>query len=627
MGTSFEKRPIKGSEISIFPDSIPAEKNWKTNTNSNIWDFYTAENPNLPECSKTKTSIVNKKTSKSENINTQIINPTLSTVPQKNNLNIDDVAQDQEIINIDVDYIVKQIQDVLKSPSPLTLYKKSTELKENFAQFINYLVKKIALGFNSESKTIILSLYQNAKYEQIWFNNLKTYLDEAKYFDVRMYFKALTKFDKEKQYIAKTLLKIKGKISDVEIDKYLKKYEARTKLVQIKSYYKLLDIDNIEITDSKYLDENHIEVFLENLYFNSNDLGILFQIFCFDLDQMRWKFKDTYAIFSDIARAYLKNVSPKTKLIYEYLWSEENKHITLEIDKHIKDYLKNKKLFYKWVSSLLGWKNSIERWYFWSYVKTKMIDTYFSEVARLFYWDKDACSNRNEWSNLRWNFEYNKNTEYDLEIREILQFKKLILELNTNIFAPFLKPLVYSIVSEKLSITRKDLLKIRYLMTLVLSENYQEYKKIYNFFEDLETFMDYNDQSLIWFNFWKIKIFMADILLWFAGLVWLYFYSPVWVFVSSLVLSISYIRNHFFKFRNWIEWNLWVRPIATWVLVISSFYWITNLDTTKIDIAKLSSKIEKIWIYKTDIATKVAIKKINESWIKQAVADVLQFKK
>jgi len=27
MGTSFEKRPIKGSEISIFPDSIPAEKN------------------------------------------------------------------------------------------------------------------------------------------------------------------------------------------------------------------------------------------------------------------------------------------------------------------------------------------------------------------------------------------------------------------------------------------------------------------------------------------------------------------------------------------------------------------------------------------------------------------------
>ena len=49
-----------------------------------------------------------------------------------------------EIMNIDVDYIVKQIQDVLRSPSPLTLYKKSSELKDNFASFINYLAKKIS---------------------------------------------------------------------------------------------------------------------------------------------------------------------------------------------------------------------------------------------------------------------------------------------------------------------------------------------------------------------------------------------------------------------------------------------------------------------------------------------------
>lgn len=48
-------------------------------------------------------------------------------------------------------------------------------------------------------------------------------------------------------------------------------------------------------------------------------------------------------------------------------------------------------------------------------------------------------------------------------------------------------------------------------MTLVLSENFQEYKKMYNFFEDLEVFMDYNMEGF-GFNFSKIKIFMADIL-------------------------------------------------------------------------------------------------------------------
>jgi hypothetical protein len=72
------------------------------------------------------------------------------------------IDNNKEIINIDVDFIVKQIQDVLRSPSPFTLYKKSTELKENFAAFINYLVKKIAFGFNSQNKTVIMSMYNNA---------------------------------------------------------------------------------------------------------------------------------------------------------------------------------------------------------------------------------------------------------------------------------------------------------------------------------------------------------------------------------------------------------------------------------------------------------------------------------
>lgn len=610
MWTSFEKKPIKGSGISLYPDAAPV---------IDIEEMYTPEKISIPkntlekDITKTKTQTIKVSTS-TEN---QVVDNT-----QKN---ID--LQDQEFINIDVDLITKKIQDILKSPSPFTLYKKSTELKEDFAKFINYLVKKISLWFWSESKTeILLSMYHNAKYEQIWFNNLKIYLDEAKYFDVRMYFKAVTKFDKEKQYIAKALLKLKWKVSDEEIEKYLKKFDSKMRLSQIKSYYKVLEIDKIIITDPRYLDENKIDVFLENLYFNSRDVGMLFQIFCFDTDKMKWKFKDIYEIFSDIARSYLKNVSPKTNLIYEYLESNDNKAITLEIDKHINEYTQDKKNFYRSVVSLLAWKNSIERWYFWSYIKTRMIDAYFVEVSRLFYWDKNACTNRNDWANLRWNFTYDPNTNYTLAVDEILQFKKLILELNTNIFAAFLKPLIYSIVSEKLSITRKELLKIRYLMTLVLSENYQEYKRVYNFFEDLEAFMDYNVWTLIWFNFGKIKIFMADIIIWFIWLAWLYMYSPVWVFVSTLILSISYIREHFFKFKTWIEWNIWVRPVATVVLVVSSFYWITNLDTTKLDIAKLSSSIEKVWIYKTDVVTKITLQKINESGIKKAVADILQFK-
>src|ERR1035437_10391219 len=95
--------------------------------------------------------------------------------------------------------------------------------------------------------------------------------------------------------------------------------------------------------------------------------------------------------------------------------------------------------------------------------------------------------------------------------------------------SPFLKPIIYTIVSEKISINQKDLLKLRYLMTLILSDNYAEYKKIYNFFEDLETFLDFNMNSFSFLsiNFKKLKIFFADIIITSVLLGFLYVYSPV----------------------------------------------------------------------------------------------------
>ncbi|HBA45232.1 TPA: hypothetical protein DEG21_04000 [Patescibacteria group bacterium] len=45
---------------------------------------------------------------------------------------------------INFEDILKELQDILKSPSPFTLYQKSNELKEKFAEFINNITKKIS---------------------------------------------------------------------------------------------------------------------------------------------------------------------------------------------------------------------------------------------------------------------------------------------------------------------------------------------------------------------------------------------------------------------------------------------------------------------------------------------------
>ncbi len=546
------------------------------------------------------------------------------------NAQIDQTLSESNVsLDIDIELILDQLKDILKSPSPLTLYKKSNELKENFSAFINYIAKKLAEWFNSQNKTVILSMYQNAGYQQIWINNLKNYLEDSKYFDLNLYFKAVTVFNKEKQYLAKWILKMYSWSSKDQIDSFLHKYKSKYKFEDIKGIFDSLRIKDAKI-ETKYLDENKVERFLEQLFLAGNiDSDKLLWHFWINIEEMKSKFDDTYSIFSDITRSYLKNVSLRDKEIIEFINFEKNSLVKEELDSEIKKYFENKEDFYKCVVNILSEKNTVERWYFWSYVKTEIINRHYKEITRLFYWNKQACSNRNEWSTLKWNFLLNEKNTFRNEINWILSFKTLILNLNNSMLSPFLKPMVYDIVSEKINISQKDLLKLRYLMTLILSENYTEYKKIYNFFEDLETFLDFNMCKLnfIYVNFKKLKIYASLIIVASMVLSFLYVYAPVWVFVSVILLLLSYFRSHFWAFHAGIEWNFWTKTFATILLAISWFFWITNLNKTKIDLNDLTQKAEKLWTYKTEEAVIIVSAKIWNLKIWEMVADILQTKK
>ncbi|MDD2487747.1 MAG: hypothetical protein PHS92_05255 [Candidatus Gracilibacteria bacterium] len=552
-----------------------------------------------------------------------------TTTSVQNNKISEDLIPEMPSLDINIDQIIKNLSDILKSPSPLMLYKKSNELKENFSSFINYIAKKIAEGFNSQNKTVILTMYQNANYQQIWISNLKSYLEDSKYFDLKLYFKAVTVFDKEKQYLAKGLMKMYLRNSKEQIDQFLSKYKSKYRYEDIKGVFESLKMENIKM-DVKYLNENRIECFLEQLSLDDGiDSEKILWLFWINPEEMKSRFDDTYAIFSEIARSYLKNLSYKDEQILNYINSDKNILIKQKIDIEIKKYFEEKEHFYKNIISLISDKNEIERGYFWSYVKTEIINRYYKEITKLFYWDKVACGNRNEWAMLRGNFILNDKNIFVNEINGILSFKKLIIEINKSMLSPFLKPIVYTIVSEKISINQKDLLKLRYLMTLILSENYDEYKKIYNFFEDLETFLDFNmsSDSLLNINFKKIKIFTADAIVACVFLGFLYFYAPVGVFVGTLLLMGSFARHQFWTFHSGIEWNFGTKTFATVLLVVSGFFWITNLDKTKVDLNGLTQKVEKLGVYKTQETAKIAASKLGDLKIGEMVADILQSKK
>jgi len=418
----------------------------------------------------------------------------------------------------------------------------------------------VATGFNSRNSAFIVSLYYSANYQKVWLDHFRYFFADAKFFDRQTYFLFVTLFSKDKQLLAKGLLKLYKKESKTDIEKLLKAYENRRfsdvkkpkKLTyeEILATYKLLGIDKMsEKIPAKYLDENEIDKFLEQISLSDEvDLEQLFATFSILFRDTKEYFDEMYTVFANITRSYLKN-NDQDKQILETVNAYENTLLKLRIDKLISRYRYEKTYFYGDLHALLSEKSPTERSYFWAYVRTQIIDIYYSSVTRLFYWNTLSCKNRNEWARLRGDFKPSVNTRFKHETEGILAFKKLILEFDANIFSPFLKPVVYSIVSERLNITEKDLYKLRYLLTLVVSESYDEYRRIATFFDELEAFLGFGTNGK-YPVFAKLKVFAANIVLTSTALAASYLYAPIGVTLSLVILLALFAKRHFFAYHG-----------------------------------------------------------------------------
>ncbi|HBA45231.1 TPA: hypothetical protein DEG21_03995 [Patescibacteria group bacterium] len=147
-----------------------------------------------------------------------------------------------------------------------------------------------------------------------------------------------------------------------------------------------------------------MERFLEKIYLSDKvDNNLFLSYFYLNLKEIKTKFEDTYHIFSEITIFYLKETNIRDLQIIDYVNKKKNHELKIKIDSEIKNFYENKAVFYKNVSDLLNLSaiTSVERGYFWKYIKTEIINQNYKEIKRLFYWNKDACSNRNEWALLK----------------------------------------------------------------------------------------------------------------------------------------------------------------------------------------------------------------------------------
>lgn len=526
--------------------------------------------------------------------------------------------------NIDFEEVKNELITLFKSPNPVQIYMNSQNIKDKFSDMLSCLTLKIKEGFKldeSDEKTFLMTIYKQSNYDKVWFDVVEYYLRDSKNFDLLGYLYYVKVLNKEKQFLAKTLLKIYQKEEIGEIRKYLAKYNTKISYERIKAIF-----DEYAIGEMKFdinLREDFIEHFIEKIYLQLDEWKkVTF------LDHFILRLDKKTIDFSDIAKVILKvigNYSSGYKFdeIQNTLNNEFFKDIKLLVDDYIERYPTIRAEFYVQMSQTLSVLSHTDRAMFWQYIKTKMIDVYYSDVKYLFYdFSSNQFLDKNAYSILKGDFvmkpAISPESEYiNAEYRQIEDLKEIILELNDNLFSFFLLPIIYYTISEKLSLKKKDLYKMKYLLLFIFSSNYSEYKKIYMFFNQLEVFLNYEKKSRV---LEKVQVSASIILSVFLTLVISYFYLPIWVFVWIFLLSIIkafevIYPNIFYKQK----WNIGFKFFAIVFLSVSSYFWFSNFDKVKGDTADLTQQIK--------VLGTISSKEVIDDSIRYIKASLLEYNK
>lgn len=527
-------------------------------------------------------------------------------------------------VNLDFSELKDELITLFKSPNPFHIYMNSQNIKDKFSEILSVLTLKLKEWFKIDSEnehTFIMTLYKQTNYDKVWLEVIESYLRDCKNFDVLNYVYFVKILNKEKQYLAKWLLKLYKKNSQEDIIKFLQKYNTKLSFSYIKNIFDTFHI--WEMSFDINLREDFIEHFIEKIYLQLSEekRDIFLDNFILKIDKNTSDFSDVSKIISKIISSYTSN--DKYNEVLSIVWMEYFQDVKLCVDDLILKYGTIRSTFYLQINDIITTLNQTDRSTFWKYVKRRMIDTYYSEVKNIFY---ESSSNvfldKQTFSLLSGEFRIipsiSPESEYiKEEYKQINDLKEIILEMSDNIFSFFLLPIIYYTISEKLSLRKKDLHKMKYLLLFIFSKNYSEYKKIYMFFNQLEIFLNYDNTFRV---FEKIQISFSIILILALFLLLSYFYFPIWVFVWVFILAgIKYFEvmhpNIFYR----TKWNIGIKFFATVFLCVSTYFWFTNFDKVKNDTINLTKQIEVLWT--------LSSKEVIDGWFYYIKANILEFNK
>lgn len=507
--------------------------------------------------------------------------------------------------NLDFDEIKWELLTLFKSQNPLLIYNNSKSIKDKFWLYLNCLTNKITDGFdiNDDPKWFMFTIYKKTNYNLIWIRELWEYLKESKNFDILSYFYYVKVLNNDKYCLWIWLMKLKKNESDKNIQDFLIKNNSFFNINYIKKIYNDFNIWKIDFTIT--LKQDFLEHFLEKIYLSLNDYDKkrFLDIFVLKIDTNNSDYDKVVKILQKVINNYVSNdklyIFDKTINNLNYIETKKN------IDVLINSYVTNKWNFYSDITKQIHLIHNTDKFIFWQYVKTKLIDEFYPEIKYLFYdYSSWEFLDKDSFLKLKWSYRSQEVISPEAiylnwEINEIIELKNIIMEINNNLFSFLILPLVYILLSDKIATRKKDLYKLKYLLLFIFSNNYYEYKNIYKFFNQLEVFLNYDNKNNL-FN--KLQVVFSLLILFIIWLIFIYNYLPFWIFVWLFLLFIfKYIEVIYPEFYYKQKWNIWLKFFSISILVISTFFWFKDFNNFLNQTKDISTKIEKFSTTPTNV--------------------------
>lgn len=504
--------------------------------------------------------------------------------------------------SLSIEEVYRDIKRLTLSRNPLDLIFKANEIREKFAFFINSLASFISQSFSSfDNDSFINELYHDSKYHHVWMELAYPFLRDVHYCN--------EKFDR----LTYTKKNDSGALQDYIIDtnNLLKRFDKNM----------MNDDDFIAV---KMLIQTIIEIYRESKYLEKR----------LEKQKLLCKVDTSFEQRSIHTVCEERIISAKNKL------SEKIPHFPYE-----------KETFRVDMESIFESFNlsSQDREELRIFAFKAIIDLHYPDIRYIFFdtslpFIKDDASDKQDqfltkhnWIRLKGLQELSidtigiekdeeasktKNREY---FKHLINFKNLILELESSIVSPILLPIILKLVAGAMTLDKKEFYKFSYILLFLFANSYEnEYIPLSRFLNELEVYVNFNNKNRV---MEKLKIGFSLVMLFvlFVGLG--YLLLPPLVYIPGVILTGIYLKMYFiddYTFKAGIQYNLGMRLWSTILLAVFGYVWITNIGAYTTYYGNLQKKFEGFG--NRIVAEILPPEKIAEG-VKNGAASVLEWNK